>query len=152
MIDAADLRFESQRERLRSNQDAEMKDLEDKLMGKLQRALDNPLADQENNMDEFKKFDVNGDGNIDKAEWDALEYEDRKRRLEDEDAQRDAQRKMTWFALSGMLLYPLAVVLADLLTLIEAAKILGSMASVYFVSVAGIVAAFFGASAFAKGK
>jgi hypothetical protein len=45
MIDAADLRFESQRERLRSNQDAEMKDLEDKLMGKLQRALDNPLAD-----------------------------------------------------------------------------------------------------------
>lgn len=45
MIDAADLRFESQRERLRSNQDAEMKDLEDKLMGKLQRALDNPLSD-----------------------------------------------------------------------------------------------------------
>jgi hypothetical protein len=103
-------------------------------------------------MDEFKKFDVNGDGHIDKAEWDALEYEDRKRRLEDEDAQRDAQRKMTWFALSGMLLYPLAVVLADLLTLVEAAKILGSMASVYFVSVAGIVAAFFGASAFSKGK
>ena len=103
-------------------------------------------------MDEFKKFDVNGDGNIDKAEWDALEYEDRKRRLEDEDAQRDAQRKMTWFALSGMLLYPLAEVLADLLTLVEAAKILGSMASVYFVSVAGIVAAFFGASAFSKGK
>jgi len=103
-------------------------------------------------MDEFKKFDVNGDGSIDKAEWDALEYEDRKRRLEDEDAQRDAQRKMTWFALSGMLLYPLAVVLADLLTLVEAAKILGSMASVYFVSVAGIVAAFFGASAFSKGK
>ena len=96
-------------------------------------------------MDEFKKFDVNGDGSIDKAEWDALEYEDRKRRLEDEDAQRDAQRKMTWFALSGMLLYPLAVVLADLLTLVEAAKILGSMASVYFVSVAGIVAAFLGA-------
>ena len=103
-------------------------------------------------MDEFKKFDVNGDGSIDKAEWDALEYEDRKRRLEDEDAQRDAQRKMTWFALSGMLLYPLAVVLADLSTLIEAAKILGSMSSVYFVSVAGIVAAFCGASAFAKGK
>ena len=45
MIDAADLRFESQRERLRSNQDAEMKDLEDKLMGKLQRALDKPLSD-----------------------------------------------------------------------------------------------------------
>ena len=84
-------------------------------------------------MDEFKKFDVNGDGNIDKAEWDALEYEDRKRRLEDEDAQRDAQRRMTWFALSGMLLYPFAVVLANVLSLDQAANILGSMASVYFV-------------------
>ena len=103
-------------------------------------------------MDEFKKFDVNGDGSIDKAEWDALEYEDRKRRLEDEDAQRDAQRRMTWFALSGMLLYPFAVVLANVLSLDQAANILGSMASVYFVSVAGIVAAFFGATALAKGR
>jgi len=103
-------------------------------------------------MDEFKKFDVDGNGSIDQAEWDRMALEDRRLRMQDEDAQRDAQRKMTWFALSGMLLYPLAVVLADLLTLIEAAKILGSMASVYFVSVAGIVAAFFGASAFAKGK
>ncbi len=103
-------------------------------------------------MDEFKKFDVNGDGAIDKAEWDALEYEDRKRRLEDEDAQRDAQRRMTWFALSGMLLYPFAVVLANVLSLDQAANILGSMASVYFVSVAGIVAAFFGATALSKGR
>jgi hypothetical protein len=103
-------------------------------------------------MDEFKKFDVNGDGSIDKAEWDALEYEDRKRRLEDEDSQRDAQRRMTWFALSGMLLYPFAVILADVFSLIEAAKILGAMASIYFVSVAGIVSVFFGANAFAKGK
>jgi len=45
MIDNAEVRFEAQRERLRSNQDAEMKDLEDKLMDKLQRALDNPLSD-----------------------------------------------------------------------------------------------------------
>ena len=45
MIDNAEVRFEAQRERLRSNQDAEMKDLEDKLLDKLQRALDNPLSD-----------------------------------------------------------------------------------------------------------
>ena len=103
-------------------------------------------------MKKFEDFDKDGNGNIDKSEWDALEYEDRKRRLEDEDAQRDAQRKMTWFALSGMLLYPLAVVLANVLSLDQAANILGSMASVYFVSVAGIVAAFFGATALAKGR
>ena len=45
MIDAADVRFENQRERVRSSQDADMKELEDRLTNKLQRALDNPLAD-----------------------------------------------------------------------------------------------------------
>lgn len=45
LIDAADERFETQRERVRSSQDADMKDLEDRLTSKLQRALDNPLAD-----------------------------------------------------------------------------------------------------------
>ena len=45
MIDKAELRFETQRNRISSTQDIEMKDLEDKLTKKLQRALDNPLAD-----------------------------------------------------------------------------------------------------------
>ena len=44
MIDNAEVRFENQRERVRVSQDSSMKELEDKLMGKLQRALDNPLA------------------------------------------------------------------------------------------------------------
>jgi len=103
-------------------------------------------------MDEFKKFDVDGNGTIDQAEWDRMALEDRRLRMQDEDAQRDAQRRMTWFALSGMLLYPFAVILADVFSLTEAAKILGSMASIYFVSVAGIVSVFFGANALAKGK
>tara|TARA_R110000764_G_scaffold227719_1_gene317965 strand:- start:74 stop:391 length:318 start_codon:yes stop_codon:yes gene_type:complete len=103
-------------------------------------------------MTEFEKFDADGNGLIDREEFDALEYEAKKLRLQDEDAQRDAQRRMTWFALSGMLLYPFAVILADVFALVEAAKILGSMASIYFVSVAGIVSVFFGANALAKGK
>ncbi len=74
-------------------------------------------------MDEFKKFDVDGNGSIDQAEWDRMALEDRRLRMQDEDAQRDAQRRMTWFALSGMLLYPFAVILADVFTLTEAAKI-----------------------------
>ena len=45
MIDNAEVRFENQRERVMVSQDSSMKELEDKLMGKLQRALDNPLAD-----------------------------------------------------------------------------------------------------------
>ena len=45
MIDKAEVRFENQRERVRVSQSGEMKELEERLMDKLQRALDNPLAD-----------------------------------------------------------------------------------------------------------
>ena len=72
----------------------------------------------------------------------------KRKELEDKDAMRDAQRKMAWFAMFGMLLYPFAVVLADLVGLDQASKILGDMAASYFVSVAAIVAAFFGTQAY----
>ena len=81
-----------------------------------------------------------------------MELEFRRKALEDADAMRDAQRKMTWFALFGLLLYPFAVVCASLAGLDEAQKTLGSMAPTYFVAVAGIVAAFFGAQAYTKKK
>ena len=45
MIDDAEVRFETQRDRLRMSQDADMKELEGRLTEKIQRALDNPLAD-----------------------------------------------------------------------------------------------------------
>ena len=103
-------------------------------------------------MDEFKKFDVNGDGNIDKSEWDRLALEDKRLKMADDDAQRDAQRKMAWFALFGMLLYPFAIIICNVANLDEAMKSLASIAGVYFVSVAAIVAAFYGKEAYTKGK
>jgi hypothetical protein len=69
-------------------------------------------------------------------------------RLDNEDKREDAQRNMAWYALVGMLLYPLSVILASIFELEKAAVILGDMAPTYFVSVAGLVAAFFGAQAF----
>ena len=48
------------------------------------------------------------------------------------------------------LLYPAIVVAATLFGLDNAAKILGDMAAVYFVSVAAIVAAFYGKEALAQ--
>ena len=93
--------------------------------------------------------DTNGDGHISAAEM-QMDLEFKRKLLEDQDAMRDAQRKMAWFALAGMLLYPFAVVLAMWLGLDQASKILGDMASVYFVSVAAIVAAFFGTQNFGK--
>jgi len=82
----------------------------------------------------------------------SMMLEAKKKRLEDEDAMRDAQRNMAWFALAGMLLYPFAVVIASWVGLEGASKNLGSMAPTYFVSVAAIVAAFYGKSAYEKKK
>tara|TARA_B100001057_G_scaffold27522_1_gene25288 strand:- start:138 stop:596 length:459 start_codon:yes stop_codon:yes gene_type:complete len=45
MIDKASERFENKRDSLQSDTDRDMKELEDRLTKKLQRALDNPLAD-----------------------------------------------------------------------------------------------------------
>ena len=45
MIDKANDRFETKRDALKSDTDRDIKELEDRITKKLQRALDNPLAD-----------------------------------------------------------------------------------------------------------
>ena len=102
-------------------------------------------------MSEYHPADTNGDGVVSDEEQ-RLYMEFKRKELEDQDAMRDAQRKMTWFALFGLLLYPFAVVLADWVGLDSASKILGDMAATYFVSVAAIVAAFFGGQAYSARK
>jgi hypothetical protein len=99
----------------------------------------------------YHPADLNGD-NVVSDEEREMYLEFRRKELEDQDAMRDAQRSMTWFALWGMLLYPATVMATELLNLHQAATILGDMAAVYFVSVAGIVAAFFGAQAWSGKK
>ena len=93
---------------------------------------------------QYAKYDVDGDGVVTDEE---LDMDERLMRLENEDKRQDAQRYMAWFALAGMLLYPSGVVLSLLMGLDKAAKILGDMAAVYYVSVAAIVAAYFGTQA-----
>ena len=55
----------------------------------------------------YSQYDIDGDGVITDKE---LEMDERMMRLENEDKKEDAQRKMAWFALAGMLLYPFPVV------------------------------------------
>ena len=95
--------------------------------------------------------DTNGDGKVSDKEHE-MYMEFKRKELEDADAMRDAQRKMAWYSLYGMLLYPIAIVVATVAGLEQGAKILGDMAGVYFIAVAGIVAAFFGAQALGKKK
>ena len=94
--------------------------------------------------------DTNGDGHISAEELE-MHLEFRRRELEDADAQRDAMRKMTWFALFGMLLYPAIILITTILGQDKAAQLISDIAPTYFVSISVLVAAFFGADA-VKGK
>ena len=98
----------------------------------------------------FHPADTNGDGVVSDKEHE-MYMEFRRKELEDQDAQRDAMRKMTWFALAGMLLYPFTILITSLLGYDKAASIIGDIAPTYFVAISALVAAFFGADAL-KGK
>jgi hypothetical protein len=92
------------------------------------------------------EYDLNGNGKIDPVEHEIM-LEDRRRRMEDADAKRDAQRRMTWFALSGMILYPLVILVASVTGLDTAAKLMADIAAVYVIGASGIAAAYFGFNA-----
>lgn len=106
-------------------------------------------------MSEFDKIDGDGNGYIDEKEFNAyraeIELEDKRRRMEDDDNQRDAIRKMAWFSLIGLLIYPIGIAITSLLGLTKASELIADIAPTYFASIAVLVSAFFGADAM-KGK
>jgi hypothetical protein len=101
-------------------------------------------------IDGLDDADTNGDGHITAEELD-MHLEFKRKELEDADAQRDAMRKMTWFALFGMLLYPAIILITTIMGQDKAAQLISDIAPTYFVSISVLVAAFFGADA-VKGK
>ena len=88
-------------------------------------------------------YDLNDNGKIDPDER-AIMLEDRRRIMIDADAKRDAQRRMAWFSLTGMLLFPFGVVFTEWAELPSASEMLSSMSNIYYVSIAAIVAAYYG--------
>ena len=90
-------------------------------------------------------YDLNNDGIIDDEER-AIMLEDKRRAMEDADAKRDAQRRMAWFSLMGMLVFPFGAILTEGLGLPNASTLLSSMSNIYYVSIAAIVAAYYGFS------
>lgn len=103
----------------------------------------------------FEQLDVDGDGIITDEEMarakEIAEFEHKRAMQENEDAKEDQIRAMAWFALWGMLLYPILILVTSLFGVDQAAKIIGDIAPTYFVAIAGLVAAFFGAQAYTKG-
>lgn len=95
-------------------------------------------------------MDIDGDGHISKQEYD-MHLEFKRKELEDADHQRDAIRKMAWFSLIGLLVYPIGIAITSFAGLDKAATLIADIAPTYFASIAVLVSAFFGADAL-KGK
>jgi len=97
----------------------------------------------------YHPADSNGDGVV-TPEAHKMYLEFKRKEMEDADAQRDAIRKMAWFSLAGLLVYPLGIALTSLLGLDTAAGLIADIAPTYFASIAVLVSAFFGADALKK--
>ncbi len=99
----------------------------------------------------YDRYDKDGDGVVTDEELEMdrrlLELEDLRSDMENEDKKQDAQRNMAWFALFGMLLYPALIVITAWFQIDKASSVLSDIAPTYFVSVAAIVAAFYGKEA-----
>jgi FtsH-binding integral membrane protein len=93
--------------------------------------------------------DVNGDGHISQEEME-MHLEFKRKSLEDQDAQRDAIRKMAWFSLIGLLVYPIGIAITSAMGMDQASKLIADIAPTYFASIAVLVSAFFGADALKK--
>jgi len=98
-----------------------------------------------------KEIDTNGDGHISQEEM-AMHLEFKRKALEDQDAQRDAIRKMAWFALIGLLVYPIGIAITSAFGMDTASQLIADIAPTYFASIAVLVSAFFGADAFNQKK
>ena len=94
-------------------------------------------------------IDTNGDGHISKEEME-MHLEFKRKALEDADAQRDAIRKMAWFSLIGLLVYPAGIAVTSAFGMDKAATLIADIAPTYFASIAVLVSAFFGADALKK--
>ena len=93
--------------------------------------------------------DTNGDGIVTPEEH-AMYLEFKRKELEDKDAQRDAIRKMAWFSLVGLLVYPIGIAITSVIGMDKAATLIANIAPTYFASIAVLVSAFFGADALSK--
>ena len=93
--------------------------------------------------------DTNGDGVVSSEEH-KMYLEFKRKELEDNDAQRDAIRKMAWFSLIGLLIYPIGIAITSAFGMEKAADLIADIAPTYFASIAVLVSAFFGADALKK--
>jgi len=96
----------------------------------------------------YAQYDVDGDGIVTDDE---LEMMKEMHEIERLDRKQRKQSYMAWYALVGMISYPILIITTELFGLANASKLLTDIAPTYFIAAAGVAGAFMGFSAMDKG-
>lgn len=92
----------------------------------------------------YSKYDVDNDGNVDYGDIERITKIEEINRAE---RRQRHQRYMAWYALVGMISYPIAIIFTEWIGLVNASKLLTDIAPTYFIAAAGVAGAFMGVTA-----
>lgn len=92
---------------------------------------------------QYNQYDVDGDGIVSDEE---IARAERLAELENKDRKEDQLRQMAWVAMGSMVLFTIALFLPFLS--VERLTALDNLLSMFYIAQAGVVATFFGSSAY----
>lgn len=92
---------------------------------------------------QYNQYDVDGDGIVSDSEIDRAE---KLAELENKDRKEDQLRQMAWVAMLSMVGFTIAIFLP--LISVERLTALDNLLSMFYIAQAGVVATFFGSSAY----
>ena len=95
------------------------------------------------NESKFNRFDIDGDGVVSDSE---LKKAEEMIEFENKDAKEDQLRKMAWAAMISMVIFTFFLFLP--IISVERITALASVLQMFYLAQAGVVATFFGASAY----
>jgi hypothetical protein len=95
------------------------------------------------NESKFNRFDIDGDGVVSDSE---LKKAEEMIEFENKDAKEDQLRKMAWAAMISMVIFTFFLFLP--IITVERITALASVLQMFYLAQAGVVATFFGASAY----
>jgi len=95
----------------------------------------------------YDKYDVSGDGVVSDNE---LELVKGNQEMEAKEAKADAQRRMSWVALLGMVIY--TGLLFSPIIPVERVNALGDLLGLYYIGQASVIGFYFGAQAYMSKK
>jgi|TARA_R110000851_G_scaffold18651_3_gene58424 hypothetical protein len=96
----------------------------------------------------YNKYDLDGDGVVSDTELDKIT---KLEEMELKEEKADAQRRMAWVSIIVMILFTTIIMIPGLIPETRL-KLLGDLSSLFYISMAGIVGAYMGMTAYMSKK